>query len=390
MLCAVRTCFAIRILLLVLTLDATAFAQAVPPAQGAGSGTAPLEPPAEDGVVERAFPYLAPTDVPRFAPPPRRYTPPDGFAGHQWGELRSTFSRLPEKPAAVRAAWTHGMRVGNEVVCTGRGVQLCTVEDFINSQRSWLFEGDGFHVLSEYLIESQGFRFSESGVLLHPVVYEFCANWHGMRSKVPEKFERLNEFCGMRLLFETETQAQLRKLPGDHVTRYDLVLAELIARYGKPANFTWRGKVTVETVDGPAVFTPSADRKFSTWRWCPAPRDGLMTRCKASIVLSVDPDAGRGIVLFSTPAMWQYAFARESSEDAAPDALFTLMHALSFKHRHAQAQRKEAAWKAAEAKKVARRAADAPVASAAQPIDAKPIEAAPASNAATISATGTP
>ena len=352
MLRVVRAGFAIPTLLLALSFGVSAFAQVGEPAGSAAS--------AEDAVARHVFPYLAPANVPRFPRPPRRYTPPDGFAGHKWGDLRSTFTRLPEQPAAVRAAWTHGKRVGNEVVCTGRDVQACTVQDYLNSQRTWLFEGDGFHVLSEYMIESQGFRFPQSGVLIHPVVYEFCANWHGKRNRVPEKFEKMNRLCGMRLLFETESLGELRKLPEDHVTQYDLVLSELTSLYGKPANFTWRGHVTVETVAGPAVFTPSVDRKFKTWRWCPAPPDGLMTRCEASIVLSIDPDVGRGIVLFSTPAMWQYAFARESSEDAAPDALYTLMHALSFKHRYALAKRKEAAWKAAEAKKAKREKAEEP------------------------------
>lgn len=304
---------------------------------------------AQDGETP-TFPYLAPANVPSFPERPRHFTPPEGFGGHNWGDLRTTFDRLPQEPAAVRAAWTHGKESELELNCTGTGTQKCTIDDYARSVRMQTRAGDGFHVLSEYYIESQGFKLPTSKVLLHPVVYEFCANWHSMRKRVPEKFDEMNKFCGMRMLFDTENLAQLRALPGDHVTQYDLVLSELISRYGKPADFAWRGRVTIETVDGPAVFTPSEDRKFSTWRWCPAPRDGLMTRCEASIVLSVDPDQGRGIILFSTPAMWQYAFARESSDDVAPDPLYTLMHALSFKHRYAQAQRKvKAKTKAKEA-----------------------------------------
>jgi hypothetical protein len=103
-----------------------------------------------------------------------------------------------------------------------------------------------------------------------------------------------------------------------------------------------------------------------------------MTRCAASIVLSIDPDVGRAIVLFATPALWQYAFARESSEDVSPDALFTLMHALSFKHRHVLEQRKEAARKAAEAKKAAHTKAEGPDEPEARPVDAGPAEPQPA------------
>lgn len=287
------------------------------------------------------FNYLPPAQMPLLPSPPKHYSPPDGFAFHRWGDLRMSFEKLPAEPAVVLATWTRGKELPHEVVCTGIGSERCTNEDFIRSASMRMRQGDGFHVLSEYFIESQGYKFPESGVVLHPVVYQFCANWHGMRKKVPQRFDSINEFCGMRMLFETETVSQLRALPEDHVTRYDLVLAQLISRYGKPANFTWRGRVTVESVDGPPLHVPSADRRFSTWRWCPAPRDGLMTRCEASIVLSIDPELGRGIVLFSTPALWQYAYAREYSS-AQPDPLFTLIHALSFKHRTAQAQRKAA------------------------------------------------
>ena len=40
-------------------------------------------------------------------------------------------------------------------------------------------EGGGTYVLSEYSIDGQGFRFGDEndGVVLHPVVYQFCANW---------------------------------------------------------------------------------------------------------------------------------------------------------------------------------------------------------------------
>jgi hypothetical protein len=293
--------------------------------------------------------YLAPADVPKLALPPKHYTPPDGFAGHAWGDLRTSFDKLPQEPAAVRGAWTRGFLAPLELVCTGKSVEQCTVTDFLRAERSRMRDGDGFHLLSEYLIESQGYKFPGTGVVLHPVVYQFCANWHSMRNKVPKNFDELNKFCGMRMLFDTESTAELRALPGDHVTRYDLVLAELMARFGKPANFSWRGRVTIESVDGPASFLPSDDRRFSTWRWCPAPRDGLMTRCDASIVLSIDPDVGRGIVLFSTPALWEYAYARESGS-GSPDPLYTLMHALSFKHRAEQAKRKEASLKAKETK----------------------------------------
>jgi len=103
------------------------------------------------------------------------------------------------------------------------------------------------------------------------------------------------------------------------------------------------------------------DRKFSSCRWCPAPRDGLETRCDASIVMAIDPDIGRGVVLFSTPALWRYAHARESiGEDVEvrpPDPLYTLLHGLPMKEREAKRQLILADQRAAQEKQAARSAA---------------------------------
>jgi hypothetical protein len=299
--------------------------------------------------------YLAPADLPKMPAPPRRYIPPPGFAEHHWGDRRVAFARLPDAPLAVRAAWALGKERPHEFICSGAGrvpgdplIAKCSLAELIRDSRPTL-EGGGYHVLSEYAIERQGFKFWDTGVLLYPVVYQFCANWDSRKREVPKDFDSLNRFCGMRMLFDTEARSQLAGLPDDHVTRYELVLAELIAHYGKPAGFMWRGRVTLEPLDQATEPVPRSERRFSTWRWCPARDHGLQPSCDASIILSIDPDAGRGIVLFSTPALWQYAYARETG-DAQPDQLFTLLHALQPKQRELFRQKKAAAREAAEQK----------------------------------------
>ena len=254
-----------------------------------------------------------------------KYEAPAGFAGYNWGAPRAMFERLPAAPLKVSAAWMRGKQREPFYYCTvsgefGVGCDLRTIVDQMNTRR----EGGGFHVLSEYKIEGQGFRFHDDGVLMYPAIYQFCAHWDSTRKVVPENFEQLNQFCGMRLLFDTESLAELRDLPEDHVTQYDRMLEDLIGEFGKPAGFLKRGRVTIETgTDDEAA--GRTERKFSTWRWCPARDRDLQTSCRSSVVLSVNPELGRGVVLISAPALWQYAYAREDLERGDP--LFAVMHA---------------------------------------------------------------
>jgi len=261
--------------------------------------------------------------------PPRakrvKYHAPTGFAGYDWGAPRAGFQRLPAEPSKVTAAWMRGKQREPIYYCvpTGQfGVQcdLRALLDQMNTPR----EGTGFHVLSEYKVEGQGFKFQDDGVLMYPAIYQFCAQWDSTERVQPENFDQLNKFCGMRLLFDTESLAELRDRPEDYVTKYEHVLDELIAEFGKPAGFLLRGRVTIETASGPEP-DGRRERRFSTWRWCPASDRGLATSCKSSIVLSVDPELGRGVVLISAPALWQYAYAREELERGDP--LFAVMHA---------------------------------------------------------------
>jgi hypothetical protein len=116
----------------------------------------------------------------------------------------------------------------------------------------------------------------------------------------------------------------LRRLPGDHVTAYDRILNMLIEKFGKPDGFIYRGRVLIETMEGES--SDAADRKFSIWRWCSA-RDGtLHTSCSASVGLSLDPATGVGTVLYSTPLLWEYAYAREHGGFKG-DKLFKMLHA---------------------------------------------------------------
>jgi hypothetical protein len=262
-----------------------------------------------------------------------KYVPPTGFAGHVWGEPRKNFDRLPEAPVGVGAAWMRTIQKQTDFQCVPNvqmnqagATDLCNFQETLLRLRTQ-FEGGGVYVLSEYSIDQQGFRFGNEsdGVVLHPVTYQFCANWQGDRKKAaPAKFDDLNRFCGMKFEFQSETREQLRKLPDDYVTAYDRVLEKLLTKYGRPAGFLRRGQVIIETVDGDS--SDPSDRRFSIWRWCPATGDGLHTECTASVTLSLNPTTGQGTVLYSTPLLWEFAYARQNYGFKG-DPLFRLLHA---------------------------------------------------------------
>jgi hypothetical protein len=273
-----------------------------------------------------AFLLLSAAFTAHAADKPKRvkYVAPAGFDGRPWGELRTSagFASLPEKPIGVGAAWMQPVETDLYFTCmpppasdiaNGADPGACDPWSTLNSYRRKV-EGGGFYVLSEYSIDDQGARLGgESGVLLYPVVYQFCANWDGKKREVPPTFDTLNQFCGMRLMFKSETREQLRDLPSDHQTQYDRVLDLLVAKYGRPQNFRQRGQVDIQDTEGGAVIREM--RKFGTWRWCPASvgSRGLHTQCAASVVLTLDLTTGAGTVLYSTPQLWEYAYARENN-----------------------------------------------------------------------------
>ena len=255
-----------------------------------------------------------------------KYVPPEGFSGHTWGDLRGSFDRLPAEPLGVGAAYIlpHEKAVTFTCVVTAGGCDFQKTLDRIYRE----YEGGGFYVLSEYAIPDQGFRMGDEkdGVVLHPVVYQFCANWHASIGKKapPPDFEAINKFCGMRLEFQVETREELAKLPVDHVTVYDRMLEQLVERFGQPAGYVRRGKVLIETKEGESE--SAFGRKFSIYRWCPAGGDGFHTDCKASVVLSIDPTTGQGTVLYSAPLLWEFANARETNGYKG-EKLYKMLHA---------------------------------------------------------------
>lgn len=248
-----------------------------------------------------------------------KYVPPAGFAGHQWGDLKKNFDRLPAEPFRVGSAWLAPV-VKQHFSCSATCMLSGGVLSFYETK-----EGGGIYVMGEYAIDGQGFQFgADEQVQFYPVIYQFCSNWWKKKDITAENFNDNSALCGIRLIFQSETAEDLRKLPADYVTYYDRVLDKLLARFGKPDSFVRRGVVVIATVGD--EFGDSPARKFRTYRWCPAFDRELHTPCKASVTLTMDPLTGVGTVFYSTPLVWEYAFARQHMTRKG-DPLFKVLHA---------------------------------------------------------------
>ena len=155
---------------------------------------------------------------------------------------------MPEAPVGVGAAWMQPKERHTDITCVpippigptmSGAVGGCDFQATLLRYRK-TFQGGGTYVLSEYAIEGQGFRFGDEadGIVLHPVVYQFCANLgQAKKENPPPNFDDVNKFCGMKFVFQSETREELRKLPDEHVTTYDKVLEKLLAKYGAPKDF---------------------------------------------------------------------------------------------------------------------------------------------------------
>lgn len=248
---------------------------------------------------------------------PKRYVAPTGFADHRWGDAFAGFARLSPNPLSLQLAYSPGLVTQVDTICAGE----CTLERALVTLRQKV-EGRGFHVFSEFVVPNQGFRYRLTGVLMYPVTYQFCGGWHGSDNKPrPEVLDSF-KLCGVRLVFRSQTTAEIATLGDNELTNYELILFELIRQYGRPYGHVRQPEVIIATPDG--LQREPHKRRMRTWRWCP-PIDGWQTPCKASIVLGFSPESGNGVILFSTPEAWQFAYIRDTYIEGH-DPMFRFMH----------------------------------------------------------------
>jgi len=256
-----------------------------------------------------------------------RYVPPRGFREHRWGEPLSAFKHFELDPLYVQTAYSRGKTTLVSAECVG-----CELAATLRSMRQKT-EGQGFHTLAEYYVAAQGVRFGDAGALLFPVFYQFCAQWRGFSGEVPADIQERMTFCGMRMLFRSQTPEQVvASENADDVvtTNYDRVLQALIEAYGEPDDYEKRGLVIIATPD--AKFVQPRARRFNEWRWCSLHGDrDIAPDCEASVVLALDSTTGWGVVLYATRPVWEFAYARQHGGTGG-DALYRLLTGLEQYH----------------------------------------------------------
>ena len=266
------------------------------------------------------------------------FTPPYGLNGHMWGEPLEAFPGLMvwhantahNSPGKVTSLHVNCQQLGSSAgVAFGSGsgtLQGICADDISTFTESP--EGVGSFALGEYYQDVDANPWGDSGVQVSTISYLYCANSQG--PYLPTPLRNNLQLCGSRVIFTSDTLAQLDKQPAGHRSNFDLLMRRLTRDYGQPPGYEVYGKVTVQGVDEP----PSAPTgtaaetkpKYVVYRWCgllEASRN-LHPPCKASIVVEFDSVHGVGTVLYATPRVYDFAYARYVMGDQQND-FYTLL-----------------------------------------------------------------
>ncbi|HEY4214571.1 MAG TPA: hypothetical protein VGM84_24055 [Steroidobacteraceae bacterium] len=266
-----------------------------------------------------------------------QFTPPYGLNGHMWGEPLKAFPGLmvwhantaQNSPGKVTSLHINCQQLGNSSG-VGMGTGSGTLQGICGNDISTFTEspqGDGSFALGEYYQDVDANPWSDGGVQLTTISYLYCAN--SRSPYLPTPLRDNLQLCGTRIIFTSDTLAQLDKQPAGHRSNFDLLMRHLTRQYGEPPGYEVYGKVTIEGVEEsssvPSAPTPTKP-KYVVYRWCglqEASRD-LHPPCKASIVVEFDAVHGVGTVLYATSRVYDFAYARYVMGDQNND-LYTLL-----------------------------------------------------------------
>ncbi len=249
------------------------------------------------------------------------YHSPIAFNGHTWGDSLASFPGL--------TLWHANTAEGAD----GKVVDFllkCKKADcsFANADLYQRAEGGGSFALAEYYKNVDNNPWPRQDISLLTVSYLFCANVAG--EYLPHPISQHLRLCGGRILFRSDTLAELAHRSADYRSNYDRIVGRLIAEYGEPPGYERRGVVIIENVE-PAQ-QPQRPQ-YVMYRWCGVEEASrlLHPTCPVSITLEFEATRGYGTILYATAAVYDFAHARNEMGDRNND-LYTLLFSRQLAH----------------------------------------------------------
>ena len=261
------------------------------------------------------------------------YHVPYGFNGHAWNEPLQAFPGLivwHANTAQNSAGKVTDLRINcQEDQSTGN---TCTTDLTSFEQQ---IQGDGTFALGEYYQKVDSNPWADAGAKVLTISYLYCASERG--EYLPNPLRDHLQMCGARIIFTSDTLGQLAKRPEGYRSNFDLVMRKMVAEYGEPPGYEIHGKITVQALDDSDDDAPRsgppARPEYVVYRWCGLLPDGqqLHPSCPASITLEFESISGVGSVLFATPKVYDFAYARYQMGDQKND-LYALLFSKHLDH----------------------------------------------------------
>jgi hypothetical protein len=249
------------------------------------------------------------------------YHAPAAFNGHAWGDRLASFPGLTLWHANT-AQGADGKVVDFLLKCKKAD---CSFGDATLYQRA---EGGGSFALAEYYKNVDNNPWPRQDIALLTVSYLFCANVAG--EYLPHPINQHLRLCGGRILFRSDTLAELAHLGAGYRSNYDRIMGRLIAEYGEPPGYERRGVVIIENIE--SAQQPQRPQ-YVLYRWCGVDEASLNLHpsCPVSITLEFEATRGYGTILYATAAVYDFAHARNEMGDRNND-LYALLFSRQLAH----------------------------------------------------------
>jgi hypothetical protein len=242
------------------------------------------------------------------------YRPPAGFNGHDWGAAFATFQGLTLWRANT-AEGSSGKVADMRFECVPDPGQPGSSCPLSTSRTDQSVEGEGSYALGEYYFNQDRNPWVAQRIELATISYLFCAraeSWY-----VPRPLKKHLKLCGVRVLFRSDTERQLASREVGYESNFDRILRQLVAEHGEPPGYERHGRITIESEDQRLSSPEKRKPVYALYRWCGTDEASRSLRptCPATVTLSLEAVTGMGTILYATPVVYDYAYARHQMKD---------------------------------------------------------------------------